>query len=480
MTKAWKRVLLEDDASNYPWAGQWADDVDYTPNNCVFNSGSSYICVAPNGVGTSVYEPGVTTDWEDYWDILVQKGDKGDKGETGENGSNGADGARWYSGTGVPANGDHVVGDWYINDANGDLYEKTGASAWTLRDNLTGPQGEQGLKGDTGTGITPETVGFTLTAGTTPKTLTVTEDATISGTPITLATKIDELAVAGTSNTDRDANTTNHGLLLKAVAPAAGLLSVPGIANGETAYALKALFDATNPAALGVAAPGTDIIAARRGHVHPMPSMGDILPYMAGHYLHLPTNAGWTSTLTGTGSAAMEPSRLYVYVQATATSSAMLSCPLQGMSEGIAAANINWDKAIVFQFGMMRTTSDSGTIGRIMLRVDAATGDPTGVCMGIKVSNLTLYGESYGSVLGDLDLSTTLTTGLVYGITIVLVPGVSISWYVNGALAGTQSTANKLPSGSASACYAVCSEVRTVTTANASLGLYHPQLWVAR
>ena len=53
----------------------------------------------------------------------------------------GAPGSKWYSGTGAPAGGTGIVGDWYLNDANGDVYEKTGASTWTLRDNLTGPPG---------------------------------------------------------------------------------------------------------------------------------------------------------------------------------------------------------------------------------------------------------------------------------------------------------------------------------------------------
>lgn len=83
--------------------------------------------------------------------------------------------------------------------------------------------------------------------------------------------KLDDLATPD-DNTDLNANTTNHGLLLKATAPAAGLLSVPGIANGETAYTLKPVFDTTNPAAIGTAAPGTQVIAARRDHVHAMPA----------------------------------------------------------------------------------------------------------------------------------------------------------------------------------------------------------------
>lgn len=79
--------------------------------------------------------------------------------------------------------------------------------------------------------------------------------------------KLDELAAPGDSTT-LDATTTLHGLLLKAVAPAAGLLSIVGIGNGETSYALKPLFDTTNPEMNGTAAPGSQVIAARRDHVH--------------------------------------------------------------------------------------------------------------------------------------------------------------------------------------------------------------------
>lgn len=84
---------------------------------------------------------------------------------------------------------------------------------------------------------------------------------------------LDALAAATDIET-ANATTSAHGLLLKATAPASGLLNVVGIANGETVYANKALFDNTNPAALGTAAPGTSLIAARRDHVHPAPASG--------------------------------------------------------------------------------------------------------------------------------------------------------------------------------------------------------------
>ena len=51
-----------------------------------------------------------------------------------------------------------------------------------------------------------------------------------------------------------------------------------GIGNGETGYALKAIFDTTNPAALGTAGPGTALVAARRDHIHALPQYAIPLP----------------------------------------------------------------------------------------------------------------------------------------------------------------------------------------------------------
>jgi len=68
------------------------------------------------------------------------------------------------------------------------------------------------------------------------------------------------------------ADTSGVGLAPQATAPAAGLLSVLAIANGETVRTDKAIFDTTNPAALGSVGPGTAVVAARRDHVHAMPS----------------------------------------------------------------------------------------------------------------------------------------------------------------------------------------------------------------
>lgn len=73
-----------------------------------------------------------------------------------------------------------------------------------------------------------------------------------------------------------DASTSAKGLVPQATAPAAGVRNVVCIDNAETSYKNAALLDSTNPAALGVAAPGTSLVAARRDHVHALPTLGDL------------------------------------------------------------------------------------------------------------------------------------------------------------------------------------------------------------
>lgn len=118
---------------------------------------------------------------------------------------------------------------------------------------------------------------------------------------------IDTLAAA-TDITTLNASTTAHGLLVKATAPSAGLRNVVGIDNSETAYTNKALFDATVPAAIGTAATGSAMTAARRDHVHPIPTIGseivvefaasDVTTAIAVGTVKFSTRARWGLTLT--------------------------------------------------------------------------------------------------------------------------------------------------------------------------------------
>ncbi len=82
-------------------------------------------------------------------------GPQGPAGPTGPQGPAGADGDEWFTGTGAPAGGLGSIGDHYLDTANGDVYDKTGPSTWTLVGNIKGPTGATGPQGPTGaTGAT--------------------------------------------------------------------------------------------------------------------------------------------------------------------------------------------------------------------------------------------------------------------------------------------------------------------------------------
>lgn len=74
------------------------------------------------------------------------------KGQTGDTGATGAAGATWLTGTATPTPAQGKDGDWYLNTANCDIYQKA-SGAWSKKGNIKGAQGIQGIqgvKGDTG------------------------------------------------------------------------------------------------------------------------------------------------------------------------------------------------------------------------------------------------------------------------------------------------------------------------------------------
>ena len=74
------------------------------------------------------------------------------KGAKGDTGATGADGTTWLTGTATPTPAQGKDGDWYLNTANCDIYQKA-SGAWSKKGNIKGAQGIQGIqgvKGDTG------------------------------------------------------------------------------------------------------------------------------------------------------------------------------------------------------------------------------------------------------------------------------------------------------------------------------------------
>src|SRR6478735_5612076 len=68
----------------------------------------------------------------------------GDWALTLSTGAAGTPGSVWYNGSGVPSSGLGLTGDYYLNDLNGDAYQKTGPTTWGLIANLKGPAGASG------------------------------------------------------------------------------------------------------------------------------------------------------------------------------------------------------------------------------------------------------------------------------------------------------------------------------------------------
>ena len=89
--------------------------------------GDWYLDVSTGSGGGGVWEY-MSYGWELRGSI------KGATGATGNTGSTGAPGAKWYTGAGAPAGATGIIGDFYLNTTDGNVHEKTGASAWTLRD----------------------------------------------------------------------------------------------------------------------------------------------------------------------------------------------------------------------------------------------------------------------------------------------------------------------------------------------------------
>jgi hypothetical protein len=78
--------------------------------------------------------------------------------------------AVWLNGSGAPSSGTGSVGNYYVNNTNGDYYEKTGSTTWTSRGNLKGATGATGTIGATGASGATITRTTTSITGTTTKT----------------------------------------------------------------------------------------------------------------------------------------------------------------------------------------------------------------------------------------------------------------------------------------------------------------------
>ena len=125
---------------------------DGAPSDSLGADGDYYL----DALNGNVYQHGGSVGWNFAANIKGATGSQGATGNTGPAGNNGAAGAagaagtQIYSGTGAPADGLGVDGDWYIDSAAWGLYQHGGSAGWNFSTSLIGPQGPAGAQGATG------------------------------------------------------------------------------------------------------------------------------------------------------------------------------------------------------------------------------------------------------------------------------------------------------------------------------------------
>jgi len=128
------------------------------------------------------------------------------------------------------------------------------------------------------------------------------------------------------------------------------------------------------------------------------------------------------------------------------------------------SGRIRWAQELFWQFIIERRVAEatSPPLCYVQLKQGSLAGGLVAQGIGIRIgddganphsADRKLYGESYGSGGSDevVDLGTTLAHATEYTIGIHHKPGNWVMWYVNGALAGTQSDTDHVPIGFAGA-----------------------------
>jgi len=201
-----------------------------------------------------------------------------------------------------------------------------------------------------------------------------------------------------------------------------------------------------------------------------------------GNLLAIPTLAGWSEGVGGSGSTNQYIYGNQVRTGVTLNSSARLYTTSQLFGfDATSFVNFSFDKEIIFIFNYARSASEANAIARVQIKAAATEGALGAKGIGIEVDNFALYGESYGTSLAKLDLSTVLVADHAYQIMIKFYPASRIEWWVDSVIKGTQSTAVKIPTGSIVA-YIVHSIITTISNPSADAQSYvmQPKIWTDR
>lgn len=183
------------------------------------------------------------------------------------------------------------------------------------------------------------------------------------------------------------------------------------------------------------------------GATQPLPEQ---LPDLMRGWRSVPiTLQDWESAnITGSAAVSSLAYLLKINTGTTSNSGAAAYRRLRGMNPGGNATTTDWTKRLCVIVEMCRSGNDAASVHRFHLRAETALSDMTTDGFGVKILKDALWGESCGASQALINLNYQMVTNTVERIAMVLDPGVSVSWYVNGVLVGKQTDTTKVPATS--------------------------------
>ncbi len=167
-----------------------------------------------------------------------------------------------------------------------------------------------------------------------------------------------------------------------------------------------------------------------------------VLPY---YNLAVPTNAGWTAAVAGSGATTQGPTHLKTTTGASASSSAVLSADVYGVDLGAysySAIVFAPFSELAFSIARLDNVSAVDEVVRVQLKTVNTEGDLAASGIGVYVAGDQLYGETYGSERGTVLLGT-VSANIMYNIRI-RTANAAVYFYVNGVLAGSITAAAEI------------------------------------
>lgn len=168
------------------------------------------------------------------------------------------------------------------------------------------------------------------------------------------------------------------------------------------------------------------------------------------------TGSRWNTVFVGSGWADIWVAGSTAGTGGTINSSASVWAEIPHLFTGAYPdyrGGADWSKKsyICFTLGLFPGASTQ-LLSRFQVKHVSTVGEFVSFGIGVECRGNALYGKSFGTVLGEVNLGTTfLTGGERKRVAIVHDPTTSkIEWWVGGVLKGTQTDPTKIPSGSLS------------------------------